>query len=62
MYKLNLFSQWVEAKRIVFDFVPTTENWADCITKALPKPVLLKCLPGMGMGHATVNGETQSIS
>jgi hypothetical protein len=54
--------QWVEAKRIAFEFVPTNENWADCLTKALPKPALLKCLAGMGMSHSTVNGEIKSVA
>ena len=53
--------QWVEATRIVFEFVTTNENWADCLTNALPKQELLKRLAGMGMGHASVNGETLSL-
>jgi transposase InsO family protein len=41
--------QWVEASRISFEFVPTRENWADCLTKALPRPALQLCMAGMGM-------------
>ena len=44
--------QWVQAKRMAFDFVSTNENWADCLTKALPKLPLLKCLAGIGMSHS----------
>ena len=53
--------QWVEAKCIASEFVPTNENRADCLTNALPKQELLKRLAGMGMCHATVNGETKSL-
>ena len=53
---------WVDAKRIAFQFFPTNESRADCLTKALPKPSLLNYLAGMVMGYATVNGETTSIS
>ena len=42
-------------------WVPTNENWADCLTNALPKQELLKRLAGMGMCHATVNGEALSL-
>ena len=41
--------QWVEASRISFEFVPTRDNWADCLTKALPRPALQLCMAGMGM-------------
>ena len=51
----------VEAKNTPFGFIPNNENWADCLTKALPKPALLKCLDGMVIGHTNVNGETESV-
>ena len=34
------------------------DNWADYLTIVLPKTIL-KCLAGMGMGHATVNWKTE---
>ena len=39
-----------------FECECVNDNWADYLTKVLPKTIL-KCLAGMG--HATVNWETE---
>ena len=40
---------WVAEGRLRFVYVSTTANWADCLTKALPRPALVKCCVGMGL-------------
>ena len=46
----NLFNQdVVEVKEKRICYVSTHENWADCLTKALPHPALEKCCAAMGL-------------
>ena len=40
---------WVSEKRLRFVYVATSDNLADCLTKALPRPALSKCCAGMGL-------------
>ena len=40
---------WVQERRLRLVYVATQENWADCLAKALPRPVLAKCCIVMGL-------------
>ena len=40
---------WVKTKRMKFAYVSTQANWADCLTKALPRPAFVKCCEAMGL-------------
>jgi hypothetical protein len=36
-------------RQLQYDYVNTTLNWADCLTKPVPRPKLLQCASGMGL-------------
>jgi hypothetical protein len=47
--KFNLAADIARAGEIDLSYIPTVEILADCFTKPLPKPAILKQCAGMGM-------------
>jgi hypothetical protein len=47
-------------RQLQYDYVNTTMNWADCLTKSVPRPKLLQCAAGMGLdlGSHSVSSES----
>ena len=53
--RIDIIHHWAKERVaegvISFKYIASADNTADCLTKALPRPALQRCMAGMGMSR-----------
>jgi len=55
----HFIKEHTKSSNVIFQYIPTTENVTDILTKALPRDILCKFLCRMGLNQRTMSVSVQ---